>query len=577
MQSSSVRGSVPDVSLLGSVGAYRGPLVGLVVFSALVNVLYLTGSFYMLQIYDRVIPSRSLATLIALSVLAGTLYFGQCALDLFRIRILSRVARCIDEWLSPHAFALVARLPLMRRSSGAGLQPLRDLDQIRGFVAGGGPLGFFDLPWMPFYLAICFLFHPLIGLAASLGALFLVCLPICTEFLTRRAVKTAAAQGAARANFAEASRRNAEVIAAMGMLGRLRDAWGAMNQKYLDAQEQASDVASGLGGVSKVARMGLQSAVLGVGAYLVLQGEASAGIIIAGSILSARALAPVEQVIAHWNAFANARQSWARLRELLAAYPNQSESLPLRRPASALSVEDLVIVPPGAKRAVVNGISFTVQRGSSLAIIGPSASGKSSLARGLVGVWRPSRGSVRLDGATLEQFSPEQLGRYVGYLPQDIELFEGTIGQNIARFEAKADPEAIIRAAEQARVHDLIVRLPHGYETHIGEGGMALSAGQRQRIALARALYGEPFLIVLDEPNSNLDSEGEQALVRAIADVRARGGIVVVIAHRPSVLAAVDQVMVVADGEARSFGPKERVMRPAARAPVVASAIAGAK
>lgn len=565
------------MSLLRYLTVYRSALTGLGAFSALVNILYLIGSFYMLQIYDRVIPSRSLPTLIALSVLAGTLYLGQAALDFFRTRILSRMARSLDEWLSHDVFGLITRLPLAGGTGGVGLQPLRDLDQVRSFLAGGGPLGFFDLPWMPFYLAICFLFHPLIGIAASAGALFLVCLAICTELFTRAPVKAAATHATARNNLAEASRRNAEVVTAMGMSERLGLAWSAINQKHLDAHEQASDVASSLGGVSKVARMALQSGVLGIGAYLVIKGEASAGIIIAGSILSARALAPIEQVIAHWKAFSSARQSWTRLRELIHRFPKQAEVLPLRTPASRLCVEEVSLVPPGGKRSVVNGVSFTLTRGSGLGIIGPSASGKSSLARGLVGVWRPLRGSVRLDGATLDQFPPELLGSSIGYLPQDIELFDGTIGQNIARFDAKADPEAIITAAEQAGVHELIVRLPQGYETRIGEAGMALSAGQRQRIALARALFRDPFLVVLDEPNSNLDAEGEQALADAIAAVRARGGIVVVIAHRPSALANVDQVLVMANGEAKAFGTKEQILRPMpARTPLATTAAAGA-
>jgi ATP-binding cassette subfamily C protein len=347
----------------------------------------------------------------------------------------------------------------------------------------------------------------------------------------------------------------------MGMGGRLSARWSAVNQQHLDAHERAGDVAGGLGGVSKVARMALQSGVLGLGGYLVIHGEASSGIIIAGSILSARALAPVELVIAHWKAFAGARQSWARLRELFAAVPEPAEPLPLRPPASTLLVEALSLVPPGDQRLVVRDVSFALQSGSALGVIGPTASGKASLARALVGVWRPARGSVRLDGATLEQWSPAVLSRQIGYLPQDIELFEGTI----ARFEPETDIEVIVRAAEQAGVHELIVRLPHGYETRIGEGGMALSGGQRQRIALARALYGDPFLVVLDEPNSNLDAEGEQALTQALAGVRARGGIAVVIAHRASALAAVDQVLVMANGEAKALGPKEQIMRPVVR------------
>jgi ATP-binding cassette, subfamily C, bacterial PrsD len=565
MRSSSCEAKSSGTGFLSAVSACRGALIGLALFSALINVLYLTGSFYMLQIYDRVIPSRSVPTLVALSILAATLYAGQAALDVFRSRILARMARSLDERLSPRVFALVTRLPLTGRGVTAGLQPLRDLDQVRGFLAGGGPLGFFDLPWMPFYLAICFLFHPLIGLVALVGALVLVSLAVCTEAFTRKPIKAVAEHGAARTSLAEASRRNAEVIAALRMTERLGALWDDVNQKNLDANQRTSDVAGGLGGVSKAARLAMQSAVLGTGGYLVIHGEASAGIIIAGSILSSRALAPVEQVIAHWKGFASARQSWRRLREQMAAFPEPADGPLVRKPASTLSVESVNIFPPGDPRIVVRDVSFALQSGSALGIIGPSASGKSSLARALVGVWQPVRGSVRLDGATLEQWSPKVLSRHIGYLPQDIELFEGTIGQNIARFDPEADIEKIVTAAEQAGVHELIVRLPHGYETRIGEGGMALSGGQRQRIALARALYGDPFLVVLDEPNSNLDSEGEQALTQAIANVRARGGIAVVIAHRASALAAVDQVLVMANGEAKALGPKEQIMRPVVR------------
>jgi ATP-binding cassette, subfamily C, type I secretion system permease/ATPase len=543
----------------------RGAFIPLALFSALINILYLTGSFYMLQVYDRAIPSRSVPTLIALSVLAASLYAGQAALDFVRARVLLRMGRALDERLSPRVFALIARLPLTGQTGAMGPQPLRDLDQVRSFLSGGGPLAFFDLPWMPLYLAICFLFHPLIGLAALVGALVLVSLTICTEAFTRKPIKTAARHGAARTSLAEASRRNAEVMAAMGMTGRLGARWDEVNQKHLDAHERANDVAGGLSGLSKAARMALQSSVLGLGAYLVIQGDATGGVIIAGSILSARALAPIEQVITHWKGFVSARQSWTRLRELFSACPEPADRLPLRTPASTLAVESVSLVPPGDQRLVVRGVSFVLNSGSALGIIGPSGSGKSSLARALVGVWQPVRGSVRLDGAALDQWSPEALGQHIGYLPQDIELFEGTIGQNIARFEPTPNPEAIITAAEQAGVHELIVRLPQGYETRIGEGGMALSGGQRQRIGLARALYGDPFLVVLDEPNSNLDGQGEQALTQAIAGVRARGGIAIVIAHRPSALATVDQVLVMEAGEAKVFGPKEQIMRPMAR------------
>lgn len=556
----------------------KGALIGVALFSALINLLYLTGSFYMLQVYDRVIPSRSLPTLVALSVLALTLYAAQAALDFFRGRILVRMARAFDEAYSPRVFDLVARLPLAGRAASAGLQPLRDLDQVRGFLANGGPLGFFDLPWMPFYLAICFLFHPMIGLVAVLGALLLVALTIAAEALTRRPLRESSLEGVARFGLAEAAHRNAEVIAAMGMAGAVGGVWRDSNRRHLDAQDRASDVSGALGGFSKAARMTLQSAVLGVGGYLVIRGEASGGIIIAGSILSARALAPIELVLAHWKSFVAARQGWGRLQNLFAAFPERDEVMRLRPPCTNLSVDQLAVSPPGDRRVVVKNVGFELRAGEALGVIGPSASGKSSLARALVGVWPPARGDVRLDGATLDQWSPEALGRHVGYLPQDNLLFDGTIGQNIARFLPDADANAIIHAAEQAGVHDMIVRLPQGYETRVGEAGLSLSGGQRQRIALARALYGDPFLVVLDEPNSNLDAEGDEALGRAIAHVRARGGIAVVIAHRPSALAAVDKILVLSNGEATAFGPRDevfqRLLRPVP--PAVRATTAGA-
>jgi ATP-binding cassette, subfamily C, bacterial PrsD len=555
-----------------AVSGFYMALLGVGLFSAVINLLYLTGSFYMLQIYDRVIPSRSISTLVALSVLAATLYVGQGLLDFLRARILVRIARSLDERLSPRVFTVLGRLPLLGRTGGH--QPLRDLDQMRSFLAGGGPLGFFDLPWMPFYIAICFFFHPLIGFAALFGATILIVITLCTEALTRKPVKAAALHGAARASVAEATRRNAEVLAAMGMAGHVAAIWQDINQKHLRAQEKASDVAGSLTGVSKTMRMGLQSAVLGIGAYLVIQGEASSGIIIAGSILAARSLAPIELVLAHWKGFVSARQSWTRLQQLFAMVQVPESLLSLPRPFARLSLDNVIVVAPGEQRVVVSEISFTLEAGSGLGIIGPSASGKSCLARALVGIWTPARGSVRLDGATHNQWTPEKLGRDIGYLPQDIELFDGTIGQNIARFDPTAEAAVVIRAAEQAGVHEMIVGFPKGYETQIGEAGTALSAGQRQRIALARALYGEPFLVVLDEPNSNLDAEGEQALTRAIVRVRERGGIAVLIAHRPSALAAVDHVLVMANGTAKAFGPRDQVLRPAVHA-VPAVAIAG--
>lgn len=539
----------------------RSGLVSVAVFSALVNILYLTGSFYMLQVYDRVIPSRSIPTLVALSLLAAMLYVFQAALDFCRMRILVRAARCFDEKLGPRVFRIIANLPISTHAGTTNLQPLRDLDQVRSFLSGGGPLGFLDLPWMPLYLAICFMFHPLIGVAASAGAVILICLTLCSEALTRRPVQASAGLATMRGKIAESACRNAEVIAAMGMMPSIEKLWRTSNLKHLDAQVRASDVATGFGGFAKTARMALQSFVLGIGAYLVIEDYASPGIIIAGSILSARALAPIEQVLAHWKGYVGARQSWTRLRALLTSFPSGKPVMSLRKPRSTLSVDKISLVPPGAQRIVVRDLSLSLRAGGAVGIIGPSGSGKSSLARALVGVWRPLSGSIRLDGATLDQWPADFLGGHIGYMPQSIELLEGTIKQNIARFERDPDAEAVMRAAERAGAHDMIVRLPKGYETPVGEDGVCLSGGQRQRVALARALYREPFLLVLDEPNSNLDAEGEQALAAAIADARARGAIVLIITQRPSALAGVDQVLVMTDGVARAAGPKEEVFR----------------
>jgi ATP-binding cassette, subfamily C, type I secretion system permease/ATPase len=429
---------------------------------------------------------------------------------------------------------------------------------------------------MPLYLGICFLFHPWIGIAATIGALILVGLAFLTEARTRKHVKEASGFGAQRMVLAEASRRNAEVLAAMGMAGQLGMLWREANAKYMASHQRAADVAGGLGALSKVFRMLLQSGVLGLGAYLVINQQATAGIIIASSILTSRALAPVELAIANWKGFVAARQSWDRLKELLGTLPAEQESMALPAPMASLSVEGVAAMPPGTNKVVVQDVAFRLKAGNGLGIIGPSASGKSSLARMLVGVWTPIRGKIRLDGAALEQWSPEARGRHIGYLPQDVELFAGTVVQNIARFDPNPDPKAILAAAQDANVHQLILRLPDGYKTQVGEGGQALSAGQRQRIALARALYGEPFLIVLDEPNSNLDAEGEQALTEAVLGIRARGGIAIVIAHRPSALAGVEHVLVMAEGKAQWFGPKDEVLKLSPAGPAVVRAPAAA-
>ena len=417
----------------------------------------------------------------------------------------------------------------------------------------------------------------MIGIAATIGALILIAITFTTDRLTRGPVKEASGHGAQRAVLAETSRRNAEVLHAMGMSARVGAVWREANSKYMASNLKASDIAGGLAATSKVLRMALQSAVLAIGAYLVINQLASGGIIIAASIITSRALAPVELATANWKAFVAARQGWARLSDLFAKLPAAEPPMPLPKPTGSLTLEAVSISPPGVSAVVVQDATFKVEAGHALGVIGPSASGKSSLARAIVGAWQPLRGKIRLDNAALDQWAPDQLGRHIGYLPQGVELFAGSVAQNIARFDPQAGPEGIIAAAKAAGVHDMILRLPNGYETQIGEYGASLSAGQRQRVGLARALYGDPFLIVLDEPNSNLDADGDDALTQAITGARQRGAILIVIAHRPSALVAVDLVLMMSEGKVQALGPKDEVLGKVLRgaAPPAKQAVGG--
>src|SRR4051812_19536489 len=426
---------VPGSEISGFLASCRRIFWALAAFSGLSNILMLTGSFFMLQVYDRVLPGRSVATLIALLSLAIVLYVFQGGLDLVRSRISARVGRHLDETLGLRVFDAMVRLPLKSRGDGDGLQPLRDLDQVRSFLASGGPAALFDLPWMPVYLGICFLFHFWIGVTALIGASVLVAITILTETRTRGPSKAFAAFAVSRSSLAAEGRRNAAVLQAMGMRRQAALRWGEANQKYLAAHEAASDVASGLGGISKIFRSILQSLVLAVGAYLVIYQESTAGIIIASSILTARALAPVELAIANWKGFVGTRQAGGRLDQLLKLLPKEEEQLSLPPPTDVLSVAHVQITAPGSEKLIVNDVSFTLRSGEGLGIIGPSGSGKSSLARALVGVWPQLRGKIKMDNASLEQWSSETFGRHVGYLPQDVELFDGSIAANIARFD----------------------------------------------------------------------------------------------------------------------------------------------
>ncbi|MCI4677039.1 type I secretion system permease/ATPase [Rhodoblastus acidophilus] len=560
--------------VLAFLASCRRIFWGLAAFSGLSNLLMLTGSFFMLQVYDRVLPSRSVPTLLALLVLAIVLYLFQGGLDLVRNRIGVRVGRHFDERIGARVFDSLVRMPLKTRADGDGMQPLRDLDQLRAFLSGSGPTALFDLPWMPVYIGVCFLFHFWIGVTAVIGAVILIAITILTEFKTQGPAKAFARLAVSRTALAAEGRRNAEVLHAMGMRSQAAQRWQEVNSKYLAAHERASDVSSGLGGVSKVFRSMLQSVVLAVGAYLVIYQESTAGIIIAGSILTARALAPVDVAIANWKGFVSARQSGRRLNQLLKLLPAEEEPLALPAPKEALVVQGLCVAAPDSERQILTDISFELRAGQAVGIIGPSGAGKSTLARALVGVWPRVRGRVKLDNAAIDQWSSEALGRHIGYLPQDVALFDGTIAKNISRFDPRAKAADVLKAAQAAGAHELILSFPEGYGTKIGEGGLALSAGQRQRIGLARALYGEPFLVVLDEPSSNLDAEGEEALTKAIAGVREREGVVVIVAHRPKALEAVDQVLVIGEGRAQAFGPRQQILDRVLRTPVAFKVVA---
>lgn len=551
---------------LSELGGVRSVVVFIFILSGIVNVLALTGSLYMLQIYDRALTSHSVPTLLALSALAIGLYFFQGLLDVSRSQILVRLGAQLDHQLAPLAHKVVIDMPRYGFSTAEASERGRDVDMLRQFMGGQGPMALFDLPWVPLYLAFVYYLHPWLGILTFAGALVLTVLTIITEILTRMRSSATQQAAVARAAMAESHARNADVIRAMGFSGRAIARFEKINSEHLALQTKTNDVTGTFSGISKVLRMMLQSAVLGLGAYLTISGELTAGAIIAASVASSRALAPVDLAISQWKNVVAARRSYARLTETLTALDAAKPIVALPPPQGSLSVEKITIAAPSTGSVILSDVTFELSAGQAVGIIGPSGGGKSTLARGLTGVWPLLRGDVRLDGADLGQWDPDELGRHVGYLPQEISLIDASISENICRLDPEADGKKILAAAQAAGVHEMIVRLPQGYETPLGPNGCALSAGQRQRIALARALYDDPFLVVLDEPNSNLDAEGESALTQAILGVRARGGIVVVIAHRPSALAAVDMVGVIQNGKLAAFGPKEEIVAQSAKA-----------
>jgi ATP-binding cassette subfamily C protein len=527
-------------------------------FSFCINLLYLGSPLYMLQVYDRVLASGSRYTLVMLTVALVLALAAMAALDAIRARVLVRCGVGFDARLSTRL--MTALIDRGARSGGVRrAELLRDLDQLRQLLAGPAVHALFDLPWLPIYVAILCLLHPVLGLIALAGALGLLALAALNELVTGRTLRRANDAASRSYGVTDAALRNAEVIQAMGMQAGLLARWRQDRDEMLFCQAVASDRNATVTALTKFTRLLLQSLILGAGAWLALDRAVTPGVIFAGSLLMGRALAPIEQLVGAWKLLVSARQSYRRVRELLIAEPDRAPAMALPPPHGRLSVERLVYAPPGSDRPLLKGIAFELAEGQGLGLIGPSASGKSTLARLLVGAWRPTLGHVRLDGADIHEWSRADVGRHVGYLPQDIELFAGTVRDNIARF-TDAAPAEIVAAARQAGIHEMILRLPAGYETEIGEGGAALSGGQRQRIALARALLGAPRLLVLDEPNANLDADGEQALARTLAELKAAGTTLVVIAHRPAVLATVDQILVLRDGAVEALGPRAEIV-----------------
>jgi PrtD family type I secretion system ABC transporter len=547
-----------------AIFAHPGAIISVFVFSCLINILMLTGPIFMMQVYDRVLSSGSVPTLVALLIIVTILYVYYAFLESIRQRAFQRLGRSFEEKLRARVFDATAELSLNKRNSVGG-QPIQDLVQIRQFLSGSGPTAYLDMPWVPIYLIFVSFLHPYLGLLGLGASVIIFILAIMTDRATRKPVQESTVAQARASNMTDEARRSTEAMHALGMRGALRRRWEVAQQEALDQQTLASDATSRLGSATRVVRLLIQSLMLALGAYLVIKGDLSGGSIFASSTLISRALAPVDQAVSNWPQFLNVRKAFQRLQRILDAIPPEVQRMQLPAPQGQLDVENLTVVMPDQQKPILNGLSFRVQPGHGLGVIGPTGAGKSTLARVLVGLIQPTAGNVRLDGATSDQRSSDERGRVTGYLPQDVQLFDGSVAQNISRFSDNPKPEDIIDAAQLANVHDLIMRLPQGYDTQLGENGARLSAGQRQRVALARALYGNPALIVMDEPNSNLDAEGEAALDRAMRTSMARGAAVVVVAHRPSALNAVHDILVLGEGRTLALGKRDEVLKQVTR------------
>lgn len=548
-----------DSEVKNAVRFSRRALNATFVFSAVINILMLAGPIFMLQVYDRVLSSGSMPTLVTLFVITAVLYGIIGLLELARSRIISRVGAEIDQRLSDRIFEASLRKSLA--TQGAAAPALRELDSFRQFISGPAPITFFDAPWTPVYLGVIYMTHWTLGIAATIGTFILLGLAWASEQSGREPLMQASQAVTRSLEMAETGQRNAEAITAMGMLSSYRKRWQSLNAEGLGWQLLASDRLGGLSAITKTMRLLLQSMMLAIAAALAVSGAISPGSIIAATIIFGRALAPVEQVIGHWRGFIKARESYHKLEDILSYAPPERARTQLPRPRGVLEVHDIRVGAPESRNAILSGITFAAHPGQMLAIIGPSASGKSTLVRALVGLWPTSNGAILLDGARLDQWHPEDLGRHVGYLPQSVELFAGTVKQNISRFRDDASDDEVVEAARQAHAHELILGLPHGYETELGTFGSYLSGGQRQRIALARALFGTPPLVVLDEPNSNLDRPGDEALSAAIDGMRKRGQTVVMVSHRVQAIGKADLLLYIERGQQRAYGPRNEVMK----------------
>ena len=542
----------------------RAGFLGAALISCVINILALTGSFYTLQVYDRVIPSRSASTLVALTVLAVGLYAAYAVLDYLRARILSRAGLLILATLERDALAAVSALALSDTTRHRALEPIGDLDRIRAFLSGSGPAAILDLPWIPVYVAAIYLLHPVLGMTALAGALGLLLLTALAEAATKARLQRSASAAAERTAFAESIRRNAETFHTMGFAPGVEVCWSELTRTWLEDLTVATDRAQMFSAATKLLRLFCQIGIVGLGALLVINGGMSAGAIVAASIISSRALSPIDVGLAQWRAFTDFRQSCRRLSDSLrSSGKSQRHNGSLSAPQASLAVEHLTIIPPGVSRPLIHDLSFRLQSGDGLGVIGPTGCGKSTLARALVGARQHTirAGSIRLDGAPLEHWNSNTRGTHVGYMPQEPGMLPGTIADNISRFDADAESMQIISAAKQAGVHEMISRLPEGYRSRISENAVQLSAGERRRIALARTLYGDPFLVVLDEPDANLDGAGEASLTEAIRSVRLRGGIVIVFSHRLAALEGIDTLISLRNGRMQDSGRRDDVLR----------------